>query len=33
MGGDVFAWVQKVEGVSFRHAYELLASNLTNYHV
>ncbi len=25
-GGDVFAWVQKSEGVSFRHAYELLSS-------
>src|SRR5213593_4739698 len=25
-GGDVFAWVQKSEGVSFRHAYELLVS-------
>lgn len=24
LGGDVFAWVQKVNGVSFRHAYELL---------
>ena len=23
-GGDVFTWVQKVEGVSFRQAYELL---------
>jgi DNA primase len=25
-GGDVFAWVQKSEGVSFRHAYELLST-------
>jgi len=25
-GGDAFAWVQKTEGVSFRHAYELLSS-------
>jgi DNA primase len=25
-GGDVFAWVQKTEGVSFRHAYELLST-------
>jgi DNA primase len=25
-GGDVFAWVMKTEGVSFRHAYELLRS-------
>lgn len=23
-GGDVFAWVMKMKGVSFRHAYELL---------
>jgi DNA primase len=26
IGGDVFAWVQKTEGVSFRHAYELLST-------
>jgi len=26
IGGDVFAWVMKTEGVSFRHAYELLRS-------
>lgn len=26
VGGDVFAWVQKAEGVSFRHAYELLTA-------
>src|SRR5712691_3724909 len=25
-GGDVFAWVMRIEGVSFRHAYELLIS-------
>lgn len=25
-GGDVFAWIQKTEGVSFRHAYELLST-------
>ncbi len=27
-GGDVFQWVMKVEGVSFRHAYELLKEGL-----
>jgi len=26
-GGDVFAWVMKVKGVSFRHAYELLRAD------
>jgi len=26
-GGDVFAWVMKMQGVSFRHAYELLSSD------
>src|ERR1700754_3658529 len=25
-GGDVFAWVERCEGISFRHAYELLAA-------
>ncbi|HVS59519.1 MAG TPA: DNA primase [Gemmatimonadaceae bacterium] len=25
-GGDVFAWLQKIEAVSFRHAYELLST-------
>jgi len=26
-GGDVFAWVRKMQGVSFRHAYELLRTD------
>ncbi len=26
-GGDVFAWVMRVKGVSFRHAYELLRAD------
>ncbi len=29
-GGDVFAWVMKRNGVSFRHAYELLREGLSS---
>jgi DNA primase catalytic core len=29
-GGDVFQWVMKLNGVSFRHAYELLREGITS---